>query len=50
MLPHDISTWWNSTYDHLAVVVELCNYIDQFTCVREHGLREFELTRQEWEC
>ncbi len=40
----------NSTYDHLAAIFELRDYIDQFTSVREHGLREFELTGEEWEC
>jgi len=50
MIPRDVSTWWNSTYDHLAAVFELRDYIDRFTSIREHGLREFELTGEEWEC
>jgi hypothetical protein len=49
-LPRDVSTRWNSTYDHLAAFVQLQQYVDKFTGIREHGLREFELTRAEWEC
>ena len=50
MIPRDVSTRWNSTYDHLAAVFELHDYIDWFTSIREHGLQEFELTGEEWEC
>jgi len=49
-LPHDVSTRWNSTYDHLVAFLELEAYINKFTGVRENGLREFELTREEWGC
>lgn len=49
-LPRDVSTRWNSTFDHLAAFVQLQDYIDKFTGIREHGLREFELTREEWDC
>ena len=50
MLPRDVSTRWNSTFDHLAAFVELEEYVDKFAGVREHGLRQFELTREEWKC
>jgi len=50
VLPRDISTWWSSTSNHLTAVLELCEYVDRFTSIREHGLHEFELTREEWEC
>jgi len=50
VLPRDVSTRWSSTYNHLAAVLELREYVDRFTGIREHGLREFELTREEWEC
>jgi hypothetical protein len=49
-LPRDVSTRWNSTFSHLAAFLDLQGYIDKFTAVREHGLREFELTREEWDC
>jgi len=49
-LPHDVSTCWNSTFNHLAAFSDLQTYIDKFTSIRDHGLREFELTREEWEC
>jgi len=46
---HD-STCWNLTFDHLAAFDDLKTYVDKFTSIREHGLREFELTGEEWEC
>jgi len=49
-LPCDVSTHWNSTYDHLAAFIQLEEYIDKFTGIREHGLRDFELTKVEWDC
>ena len=50
ILPRDVSTRWNSTFDHLATFVELAEYVDTFTGIREHGLRQFELTSEEWDC
>jgi hypothetical protein len=32
-----------------VVFVELQDYVDKFTGIREHGLRQFELTREEWD-
>src|SRR6266540_1530718 len=49
-LPRDVSTRWNSTYDHLVAFLQLQVYVDKFASVREHGLREFELTEEEWDC
>ena len=49
-LPRDVSTRWSSTFNHLAAFVELESYIDTFTGIREHGLRQFELTKDEWAC
>jgi hypothetical protein len=49
-LPRDVSTRWNSTFDHLAAFLEMQDYVDKFTGVREHGLRNFELTKEEWDC
>ena len=49
-LPRDVSTRWNSTFNHLAAFVELEDYIDSFTGIWEHGLRQFELTKEEWGC
>src|SRR6266545_2041451 len=45
-LPRDVSTNWNSMFDHLAAFVQLQDFIDK----REHGFQEFELTREEWDC
>lgn len=49
-LPRDVSTRWNSTFDHLAAFLELQVYVETFTGIRENGLREFELTSEEWDC
>jgi len=49
-LPRDVSTHWNLTYDHLAAFIQLEEYIDKFTGIREHGLRDFKLTKVEWDC
>ena len=49
-LPRYVSTRWNSTFDHLAAFIDLQTYVDEFTSVRDHGLREFELNGEEWEC
>ena len=49
-IPRDVSTRWNSTFNHLAAFVELEDHIDTFTGIREHGLRQFELTKEEWAC
>lgn len=49
-LPRDVSTRWNSTYDHLVAFLQLQVYVDKFTGIREHGLREFELMKEEWDC
>lgn len=46
-LPRDVSTRWNSTFNHLAAFVELEDYIDTFTGIREHGLWQFELMKEE---
>jgi len=50
VLPRDVSTRWNSTFDHLAVFIELEEYVDKFAGLREHGLWQFELTQEEWKC
>ena len=49
-LPRDVSTRWNSTFDHLTAFIQLEVYVDTFTGIRENGLRQFELTSEEWEC
>lgn len=49
-LPRDVSTRWNSMFDHLAAFVQLQDYINKFTQIHKHGLQEFELMREEWDC
>jgi len=34
----------------MAAFMELEDYIDTFTGIQEHGLQQFELTKEEWAC
>lgn len=49
-IPRDVLTHWNSTFNHMAAFMELEDYIDTFTGIQEHGLQQFELTKEEWAC
>lgn len=48
LIPRDVATRWNSTYDMLEVALKYRKAIDIMTSARENGLREYELTRGEW--
>lgn len=48
IMPRDVSTRWNSTYDMLDFAVEYRQALDDFTGDRKFGLRDFELSEQEW--
>jgi hypothetical protein len=47
MMPRNVSTWWNSTFDMLAFAVEYRDAIDEVSGDRELKLRKFELTTDE---
>ena len=49
MLPRDVSTRWNSTFDMLNVAIDYRSTIDAMTSNRELSLRKFELEDEEWE-
>ena len=49
MLPRDVSTRWNSTFDMLNVAIDYRIAIDAMTSNRELSLRKFELEDEEWE-
>ncbi|KAJ7151171.1 hypothetical protein C8R46DRAFT_841995, partial [Mycena filopes] len=48
LIPRDVSTRWNSTYDMLKIAVRYCAAIDDLVLDRKLNLRRFELDEAEW--
>jgi hypothetical protein len=48
IIPHDVTTRWNSTYDLLGYCLTHRLAIDRITQRRDLGLLKFELTDEEW--
>ena len=48
MMPQDISTRWNSTFDMLKFAIRYRVAIDAMTAVREYDLRKYEMGSVEW--
>lgn len=48
MMPRDVTTRWNSTYDMLVFALEYRKAIDDIAGSRELKLRKFELNETEW--
>lgn len=49
LLPRDVKTRWNSTYDMLDVAVRYRQAVDMLTGDKSNGLRSFELSPEEWD-
>jgi hypothetical protein len=49
LMPRDVATRWNSTYDMLKYALEHRKALDVVTQRRDLGLRKFELTDEEWD-
>jgi hypothetical protein len=49
VMPRDVSTRWNSTYDMLRFAYSYREAIDKITGERAMKLRDYELTESEWE-
>jgi hypothetical protein len=48
MMPQDVSTCWNSTFDMLNFAIRYCNAIDAMTVVCGFDLRKYEMGPLEW--
>jgi hypothetical protein len=48
MMPRDVSTRWNSTYDMLDFAVTYRSALDSMTANRGLNLRKFEMDNEEW--
>jgi hypothetical protein len=48
IIPHDVATCWNLTYDMLRFALEYWKAIDILTADRNNDLRSYELSEQEW--
>ena len=48
MIPHDVKTWWNSTYDMLEVVVQYCSVINELTANQRFALQDYEMSLEDW--
>ena len=49
IMPCDVSTRWNSTFDMLNFAIKYCSAVDKITADRNTDLRRFELNDAEWE-
>jgi len=48
MMPRDVSTRWNSTYDMVEFATEYQAALNIMTADRDMNLRQFELSKKEW--
>jgi hypothetical protein len=48
MMPQDVSTQWNSTFDMLDFSIKYRPAIDTMTAMRDLDLRKYELSPEEW--
>ena len=48
IIPRDVTTRWNSTYDMLNFALEYRKAIDVLTADRQNELRNYELSEREW--
>lgn len=49
MMPRDVTTRWNSTYDMLEFALAFREALDTITGEKEMKLRKYEMDEEEWE-
>ena len=49
MMPHDVRTCWNSTFNMLDFAVEHIEAINTITGDRDMKLRKYELSEDDWD-
>lgn len=49
MMPRDVATRWNSTFDMLDFAVEHITAINTMTADRDMKLRKYELSENDWD-
>jgi len=49
MMPRDVTTRWNSTFDMLDFAVKHITAIDAITSDRDMKLRQYELSEDKWD-
>ena len=48
MMPRDVATRWNSTYEMLNFAFTYRNAFNQITANQDMKMRKYELSRKEW--
>jgi hypothetical protein len=48
IIPRDVTTRWNSTYDMLTFTLEYRHVVERFVADQKNNLRELELSEDEW--
>jgi hypothetical protein len=48
MMPRDVSTRWNSTYDMVEFATNYRAALNIMTADRDMNLRQFELSKKDW--
>ena len=49
LIPHDVKTWWNSTYDMLNIALEYHKVIDEIMANKALKMRQYELDDEGWD-
>ncbi|KAF9558944.1 hypothetical protein CPC08DRAFT_638353, partial [Agrocybe pediades] len=49
IMPCDVSTRWNSTFDMLNFAIEYCSALDMISADKNMKLRQYELSEEEWD-
>lgn len=49
LMPRDVRTRWNSTYNMLSFALEYRTAVELLTSDQKNDLRQFELSEEEWD-